>query len=60
MIIIILVALGIAILFGLGRAVFKGQPMSFRDFIVTMFFIDVMFSDWSGDDTSVGDTDMDL
>jgi hypothetical protein len=60
LLIIILVVLGIAALFGLGRAVFKGHPMSFRDFIFTMFFIDIMFDDWGGDDAGMGDGDIDL
>jgi hypothetical protein len=60
LLIIILIAIGIAVLFGLGRAVFNGRPQSFRDFIFTMFFIDIMFDDWSGDDTGIGNTDMDL
>lgn len=60
LLIIVLIALGIALLIGLGRAIFKGQPMSFRDFIFTMLFVDIMFDDWSGDDTGLGDTDIDL
>lgn len=60
LLIIILIALGIALIIGLGRAVFKGQPMSFRDFIFTMLFMDIMFDDWGGDDSGIGDTDMDL
>jgi hypothetical protein len=60
LLIIILIAIGIAVLFGLGRAIFKGRPQSFRDFIFTMLFIDIMFDDWSRDDAGISDTDVDL
>lgn len=58
--VIILVVLGVVTFIGLGRALFKGHPMTFRDFLFTVFFLDVMFDDWSGDDSGLGDADTDF
>ncbi|MFN8336302.1 MAG: hypothetical protein U0U09_14320 [Cyclobacteriaceae bacterium] len=52
MLIIALVVGGILLLAGLGRAFYKGRYTSFRNFVVTMFFLDLVFDD--------GDFDSDL
>lgn len=53
--IIILGIIGIVVVLGLGRAVFKGYPMSFRDFIITMFFVDIISEEWNGSDPGMGE-----
>lgn len=54
---IIIIVLGIIfLLFGLGRSIYKGQYTSFRNFLVTMFFLDLVFDDWGGD-SDVSDFD---
>lgn len=62
--VVILVISGIVVVLGLGRAMFNGYPMTFREFIFTMFFLDIVSDAWGGDDpaaedSNVGDVDLD-
>lgn len=54
--VIIIVLAGLFLLVGIGRSIYKGQYDSLRDFLLTMFFLDVMFDDWDAD-SDVTDVD---
>lgn len=56
MLIIALVVGGILLLAGLGRSIYKGRYTSFRNFVMTMFFLDLVFDD--GDFGSDMDSDV--
>ncbi len=50
----------VLVLAGLGRSVYTGRYTSFRNFVVTMFFLDLVFDDWDFDsdvDSDVSDID---
>lgn len=47
----------IFLLAGLGRALFKGAYHSVRDFLLTLFFLDLVFDDWDGD-SDISDIDI--
>lgn len=54
---IIIVVAAIFLFAGLGRTLYKGQYTSLRNFLLTMFFLDIVFDDWSGD-SDVSDIDI--
>jgi uncharacterized membrane protein YozB (DUF420 family) len=54
---IIIVVAAIFLLAGLGRTLFKGEYRSLRDFLLTMFFLDLVFDDWGGD-SDISDIDI--
>lgn len=56
MLILALVIGVVLLLVGLGRSVYKGQYDSLRNFLVTMFFLDLIFDDWDID-SDVSDID---
>lgn len=60
MLMFLIIAGAILILAGLGRSVYTGRYTSFRNFVVTMFFLDLVFDDWDFDsdvDSDVSDID---
>lgn len=57
MLTIALVLGGILLLAGLGRSVYKGQYTSLRNFVLTMFFLDLVFDDWDGE-SDIPDIDL--
>lgn len=47
---ILVIVVGIVfLLFGVGRAMYKGEYRSFRNFLLTVFLLDLVFDDWGGD-----------
>jgi hypothetical protein len=56
MLLIALIAGIVLLLVGLSRSVYKGQYRSLRNFLVTMFFLDLVFDDWDVD-SDVTDVD---
>lgn len=55
----ILIVVGVLLLLaGLGRSIYTGRYTSFRNFIMTMFFLDLVFEDGDFDsDSDVQDID---
>lgn len=57
---IALIVGGILLLAGLARSFYKGRYTSFRNFVMTMFFLDLVFDDGdfdSGLDSDIPDID---
>lgn len=60
MLIILIIVGAILLLVGLGRSIYTGRYTSFRNFLMTMFFLDLVFDDWDFDsdvDSDVPDID---
>lgn len=58
MLTILIVVGALLLLAGLGRSIYTGRYTSFRNFIMTMFFLDLVFEDGDFDsDSDVQDID---
>jgi|GEM_PF-1346518 len=58
MLTILIVVGALLLLAGLGRSIYTGRYTSFRNFIMTMFFLDLVFDDGDFDsDSDVQDID---
>jgi hypothetical protein len=57
MLVIIIIVAVIFLLAGLSRTLDKGQYTSLRNFLLTLFFLDIVFDDWDGD-SDISDIDI--
>lgn len=58
MLTILIVVGALLLLAGLGRSIYTGRYTSFRNFIMTMFFLDLVFDDGDFDsDSDIQDID---
>ncbi len=58
MLTILIIVGALLLLAGLGRSIYTGRYTSFRNFIMTMFFLDLVFDDGDFDsDSDVQDID---